>query len=116
MAREIKTLEKCYDKLVLSIQGDPGGVADKLRPYNILTDRDIYFIKNLHHDDTERARKLLERVEAQVKVDPKVYHRFVEALKAAGEWTKYVVSEMETTYDSVSISSPLEEGKQTCIL
>ena len=97
---EYKTLEKCYSTLVTQLQQSPNEIATKLRPSGILAQGDIKFLSNPYTDDGKKAERIVDVVMNQAKNDPQVYHTFTAALKAAGDWTRAAVTELEQTLTS----------------
>ena len=90
---EYKTLTQCYDTLVKCVKQSPGDVADcQLKP--LLTPGNVSFLSNPHHDNDDKARKIVNLVLNQVEINPQVFHKFISALENAGSWT-------ETTLDIV---------------
>ena len=95
---EYKTIKQCYPKLVKCLQQSPEDVVIWLLPLDILAPGDIKFLKNAHNDDDKKAQRIADIVMNQTEADPNVFHKFVEALKAAGPWTRSTVSVLEKTY------------------
>ena len=99
---EYKTLEQCYPTLVSCIQHSPNDIADQLRPFGILASRDITFLSNVYIDDSTKAERIVDVVMNQVQGDPGVFHKFIAALKAAGDWTQTVTIKLQDEFASIS--------------
>ena len=128
---EHKILTQKYPKLVSCIQHSPIDVAIQLRPHGILSQEDWAFITNPHNGDNLKAIKIVDATLTQVQNDlqpVQVFHSFVSALKAAGTWTKTIVSElsfnkpksmntMSSTLvkDTLSAEQPPESGNTLSI-
>ena len=97
---EHKTIEHCYPKLVSCLQQSPDDVVIQLRPLGIFAPTTLEFLENPHNGNIKKVQKIIEVVKIQMKTDANVFHEFVEALKAAGPWTKRIISELEKTYSS----------------
>ena len=95
---EYKALTQCYLTLEVCIQQSPDDVTSHLRASGILAPGDILFLSNPQHNDDEKARKILNAVLNQVKIDSKVFHKFVSAMKAAGPWTSSAVELLEQAH------------------
>ena len=87
-----------YPELSNCLKQSPRDIATQLRPSGILATGDLEFLSNPHNNCDEKAeripRRILGVVMNQVKSDPHVYHTFMKALKAAGDWTKTVVTKL----------------------
>ena len=103
---EYKALEQSYDKLMACLEQSPDDVADKLIPSGKLAPRDLSFLSNQYHDKGEKAKRILDAMLHQVKNDPLVFHTFIAAMKAAGEWTKAAVDALESKYTSLQLATP----------
>ena len=119
-SHECETLIQCYSTLVSCIQLSPNDIADKLLPTGILAPKTLQDLSNQQLNPDEKARRLLDTVLIQVKIDPQVYHTFTTALKEAGLWTKTVVHELEHKHTSLSgksenpqSSASLQENNDT---
>ena len=99
---EYKALEQCSPKLVERLKQSPSDITTQLIPSGVLAPRDVMFLGNSQINEIDKAEKIVRVVVSQVKADPKVYHTFIKALKAAGSWTKSVVTELEQTYTALS--------------
>ena len=92
---EYKALTQCYPTLVKCVEQDPSTIADKLVPSGILAPRDKQYIRNEHHEVSERARRLVDTVLTQTQLNQEVFNTFIKALEAAGPWTKAAVKELK---------------------
>ena len=92
---EHKTLTQLYPRLVACVRQSPNDVADQLRPSPILAPGDWAFLANPHHDNDQKARKIVDAAVDQVKINPKLFFPFVSALEAAGSWTEIVVNDLK---------------------
>ena len=99
---EYQTLTQCYSRLVTCIQQSPDDIVAQLRPFGILTPRDLSYLSNPHHDNDEKAQRIVDSVLAQTKLNSQQYHIFTRALQAAGSWTKSAVSHLEAVYARLS--------------
>ena len=107
---EYKTIEQCFPKLVSCLRQSPDDVVIQLRPLGIFAPTTLEFLENPHNENTKKVQKIIDVVKNQTETDPNVFHKFVEALKAAGPWTRSIVSELEKTYNSYG--TPLQsQGK-----
>ena len=97
---EYRTLTQCYPTLVTCLQQSPNDIADRLRPFGIFAHEDWLFLTHESKDRDQKARRIIDVVILQVKLNPQVAHTFRLALEGAGTWTKAAVSELETTYNS----------------
>ncbi len=95
---ESKALENCYPDLVKCIEIAPTDVADKLKPYGLLSPKDFVYINNVNRDPDDKARKLLDSVSNQVSINKKSFPSFVTALKEVGTFTTNAVALLEATY------------------
>ena len=109
---EYKTLVQWYPTLVSCVQQSPDDITLHLRSSGLLAQHDIEYLRHPYISDGDKARRLLDIVLNQVKIDPQVYHSFIAALEASGPWTREVVSRLERTYDSV-MQSPTADVYST---
>ena len=114
---EYKTLTQCFPFVVVVLEQAPSDVADQPELAEVLAPRVVKYLRNPNHEDDVKARKLLDTVKDQTKLDPGVYQIFIKALKANGPWTKKAVERLESTYaalsgSTVSFSSADSEKKQ----
>ena len=105
MNPEYTTLEQCYPRLMTCLQQSPSDIVVQLRPSSILAPSDLEFLRNQYNDCIQKALRIVDVVISQVQNDPKVYSIFIEALKAAGDWTRSTVTELEQTYRTVTASA-----------
>ncbi len=84
----------CHTSLVTCVKQSPKDVCDQLFPFDILAPGDLGFLNNDHHDDCDKARRILDAVLLQIKNDPQVFQSFVSALEAAGNFTKATVKKL----------------------
>ena len=110
---EYQALEQCSSRLVVSLQQSPGDIILHIRPSGILAPRDITFFRDSPAGGLEKAERLVSIVMMQTKSDPQVYSTFITALKAAGNWTKSAVAELEQTYTKISGTDNRKESN-TC--
>ena len=109
---EYKTLTKCSSRLASCIQQSPNDIVVQLRPSGILAPEDVSYFDNPHHNNDQKAQKIVEVVLNQVKINSQVFSAFVLALEAAGSWTKTVVSELKDMYRVPSfLESPCPEHR-----
>ena len=66
------------------LQIGPNAIAVHLKPSGILSDEVYYFLNNPKNNEDEKARKLLDAIEAQVNVNPKWLNTFIKALESIG--------------------------------
>ena len=92
---EYKTLNQCYPKLVSCIGQSPDDVDVQLRPHELLAPGDVSFLNNPEHNKTQKAKKIADAILDQVKINPQHFHLFVQALEAAGPWTRTIVTELK---------------------
>ena len=97
-APEYKTLTNCSSRLASCIQQSPNDIVLQLRPSGILAPGDLSYFDNPHHNNDQKAQKIVEVVLNQVKINSRVFPAFVFALEAAGPWTGTVVSELKDLY------------------
>ena len=112
---EYKTLTQCFPFVVGILEQAPSDVADQPDLAEILAPRVVKYLRNPNHEDDEKARRLLDTIKDQVKLDPEVYKLFIKALKATGSWTKKAVDKLESTYAALSggtVSTSSAEKKQ----
>ena len=88
-----------YPKLISCIEKSPSDVAVQLRPSGILSQADWVFLTS-PHEVNEKAIKIVDAVVKQVQISPQpeaqqVFDAFVSALKAAGDWTKPLVTQLK---------------------
>ena len=102
---EYKALNQCSPTLAVCIQQSPDDVTPHLRSSGILAPGDLSFLSNPQHNNDEKARKILDVVLNQVQVDPRVFHKFVSAMKAAGSWTNSAVELLEHSLQEARQSS-----------
>ena len=107
-----KALVQCYPVLVDCLQQSPNDIAMQLRPSGILAQTNIAFLKNPQKDDRVKAETIVDIVILQAKNDPGMYDKFIEALKAAGDWTRAATTELKQTYTSLLSTQlvPQKEG------
>ena len=102
---EYEALNQCFATLFSCIQQSPSDIADKLKPSRLLAPGVLSFLGNPKHDDSEKARKIIDVMTKQVEIDSQVFHIFVEAMKAAGPWTKGAVNVLENKYKTLLAST-----------
>ena len=112
---ENKTLVECYNSLVTGIQLSPNDIADQPGVAKLLTQRDLQYVRNPHHEDNEKARRLLDSVANQVRIDPEVYYSFRSALIAAGPWTKATVDTLDSTHSTPSPGTTVNVDDTDCL-
>ena len=95
---EYKMLTSCFPRLASCIQQSPNDIVLQLRPSGILATGDLAYLGNPHHNNDQKAQKIVEIVLHQVKINSRVFPAFVFALEAAGSWTGTVVSELKDLY------------------
>ena len=91
---EYKAFKDCYNSLVKCIKQSPKDVGDQLFPFGILAPDDRDYLKNDHHDDGDKARRILHAVLLQMGNNPQIFYSFVSALEAAGSFTKALVQKL----------------------
>ena len=101
---EYETIEQCYSKLVSSLRQSPDDVVIQLRPLGIFAPTTLEFLENPYNGNTKKVQRIIDVVKNQTETDPNVFHKFVEALKATGPWTRSIISVLEKTYDSYGTS------------
>ena len=99
---EYKTLVQCYPELVTIVQQSPNVIADHPAISTKLAPGKLQYLRNLSHENEDKARKLLDSIKDQVKIDPQVFHHFKSALKSQGDWTKAAVDKLESTFKECS--------------
>ena len=92
---EYKAMNQSSPPLAVCIQQSPDDVTPHLRSTGILAPGDLSFLSNPQHNSDEKARKIVDVVLNQIQVDPKVFYKFVSAMKAAGSWTNSAVELLE---------------------
>ena len=102
---EYEASSQCSTTLLDCIQLSPGDIADRLKPSGLLPPVVLSFLGNQKHDDNEKARKIIDVMTKQVKIDSQVFHTFVSAMKAAGPWTKGAVNILENKYKTLLAST-----------
>ena len=102
---EYKYLEKVSADIIACIEQAPGDVAIQLRPYGLLARKDIRYLDNPQHDEDQKAKRLVEVMLQKVEEDPQTYYIFIQALKAAGRWTKAAVSKLEQIKSTAATST-----------
>ena len=109
---EYEALNQCSTTLFSCIQQSPSDIVDKLKPPGLLAPGVLSFLGNPIHDDSEKARKIIDVMIKQVEIDSQVFHIFVKALKAAGPWTKGAVTKLENKHKTLlSSTSQAEQPK-----
>ena len=98
MALEYEALNQCSATLFSCIQQSPSDIVDKLKPRGLLAPGVLAFLSNQKHDDNEKARKIIDVMTKQIKINSQVFHIFVIAMKAAGTWTRGAVNILEDKY------------------
>ena len=88
-------MDHFYPKLITCFKQSPNDIADQLRPLGILAPGDLEFLTNPQNNNDQKARRIVDVVMNHTQTDPQVFHKFVSALKAAGTWTKKIVSELK---------------------
>ena len=115
---EYKALRKDYPTIVNCLKQAPSDVVSQLIPSGILAEGDLNFFQSQHNDDGEKAKRIVDVVINQVKNDPQVYHTFIAALKAAGDWTRVPVSKLEAAIPSSEAATKQDlltsKGVQQC--
>ena len=106
---EYEALNQCSATLLDCIQQSPSDIVDKLKPSGKLAPGVLSFLSNPKHDDNEKARKIMEIMTKQVKIDSQVFHIFVKAMKAAGPWTEGAVNILENKYKALLASTSHSE-------
>ena len=102
---EYKTLTQCYPRLFSCVQQSPNDIAVQLKPLGVLAPADWTSVSNQQNDKHYKAQVIVDALQNQVKINPQVFFSAVSALKAAGEWTKTIVGELQDTYFSLSAVS-----------
>ena len=102
---EYKALNQCSTTLLSCIRQSPNDIVDMLKPSGLLAPGVLSFLSNPKHDNDEKARKIIEVMSDQVKIDSQVLHTFVTAMKAAGQWTKPTVNILENKYQTLLAST-----------
>ena len=102
---EYEALSQCSATLLDCIQQSPSDIVDKLKPSGSLAPGVLSFLGNPKHDDNEKARKIIDVMTKQVKINSQVFHIFVTAMKAAGQWTKGAVNILENKYKTLLVST-----------
>ena len=115
---EYEALNQCSTTLFDCIRQSPSDIADKLKPSGKLAPGVLFFLSNPKHDDDEKAKKIINVMINQVKIDSQVFHTFVSAMKEAGSWTEGAVTILENKYKTLlAITCYLKqtsgEGKQS---
>ena len=98
MSTECKALKKSSLALIKCFEQSPDDITDQLRPLGILAPGNLKALENPYHNKDEKARIIYEAVHTQVQTDPQVFHKFVFAIRNAGQWTKIVVDQLEDAY------------------
>ena len=99
-SREYRALNQCYPRLVSCLKQSPNDLLDQMIPFGILAEADRCFVNNPQHNNDEKARKIVDAVHSQVKGDTGVFQSFIEAMKAAGPWTRTTVNMLEQSLSS----------------
>ena len=102
---EYEALSQCSATLLDCIQLSPSDIANKLKPSGLLPPVVLSYLGNPKHDDNEKARKIIDVMTKQVKINSQVFHIFVTAMKAAGPWTKGAVNILENKYKTLQTQS-----------
>ena len=106
---EYEALNQCSATLLDCIQQSPSDIVDKLKPSGLLAPGVSSFLSHQKHDDSEKARKIIDVMTKQVKIDSQAFHLFVSAMKSAGPWTKAAVTKLENKYKTLLASTSHEE-------
>ena len=106
---EYEALNQCSTTLLDCIQQSPSDIVDKLKPSGLLAPGVLSFLGNPKHDDSEKAKKIIDVMTKQVKFDSQVFHIFVSAMKAAGPWTEGAVNILENKYKALQTSTSHSE-------
>ena len=100
---ELKSLNKCYPALVLCVQQAPNDIADQLRSLGLLPQGVLSTLRSSQKNDVEKAREIVDTMVLQVQTDSGVFQSFIQALSAAGSWTKSAVDELLQKFHSYSV-------------
>ena len=77
---EYKTMSHFYPKMIVCFKQSPNDIADQMRPLGILAPGDLEFLNNPHHNNDQKARKIVDVVMNHIQDDSQVFHKFVSAL------------------------------------
>ncbi len=88
---KLKAFKDCHSSLVTCVKQSPKDVSDHLL---ILAPGDRDYLRNDTHDDGEKARRILDAVLLQMENNPQIFHSFVSALEAAGDFTRATVQKL----------------------
>ena len=106
---EYEALNRCSATLLVYIQQSPSDIVDQLKPSGSLAPEVLSFLNNPKLNEDEKARIIIDVMTKQVKIDSRVFHVFVSALKAAGPWTKGAVNILENKYKTLLASTSQTE-------
>ena len=79
---EYTALRKCYEDVIGLVSSDPGSLCDTLFSKGRIPNHVKTYIRSDSLLADDKARKLIDCVIDQIKLDPNVFHEFVEALKS----------------------------------
>ena len=78
---EYDAIKRSYPVLVECISQDPRVIHDWMIPLGILSSKDERYLRNPAHDDSDKARAIVDVIMDQVKRDHSLYEKFVAILK-----------------------------------
>ena len=95
---EYRAVTQCSTELARCIRQSPRAISVQLEPLGIPLPVDQWLVRNYRFESDEKARKIVVDVVNRIKLNPQVFHSFIEALEAAGSWTNTTVAELKRTY------------------
>ncbi len=107
---EDKAFQESYDLLVKSIQQNYSSLGDALYSREFISQE----LKNRllgGESDDNKARSILNSIETSIEQDPKVYHTFVDVLKAQGPYNNSIVKRLKNCFESHSTKATTKSSE-----
>ena len=95
---EVYTLSKHNDLLILALSDNPTGMAAALHARGLIPSNIREEILFSDTSPKEKATKLIAAVRNRVKIDPKMYHEFMDVLKNEFYYYQDIVKLLNSTY------------------
>ena len=101
---EYQTIVECTSRLNTAVRDQLIDLSAQLLQRNLITASQEGEMRNTMHSPESRAAKLLEFVRNKVKLNPRCYDAFIEALGHDQATNQIILSELKTKYRSLSRS------------
>ena len=92
--------------LITSISRSPKEIADILVPLRVLSQNDKADINSDGLNDAEKARKIVEILTDEVKLDPSFYHILIANLTKNQPWMKSCLEKVSENFDNAKHAEP----------